>query len=198
MARTEAALIEAARTLFIEQGYVATTLTQVARQAGVAARTVYVRFGTKANLFKRVVDQALVGDAEPIDVGHRPRTQDAMTADTLSARIDALVDVSIGIAQRAGALFEVAAQAEGLEPELGEAAQAGRHATTDLCTSFWDNAAHDNLLEPGTDRARLTLATDVLICADTVVHLRRVHRWSATTHRALIIATLDALIRPAT
>ena len=73
-------LIDAARALFLEQGYVATTLAQVARRAGLAARTVYVRFGTKATLFTRVVDQALVGDAEPIDVAHRPRTQDAMTA----------------------------------------------------------------------------------------------------------------------
>jgi hypothetical protein len=34
----------------------------------VAARTVYVRFGTKAALFKRVVDVAIVGDTEPVGV----------------------------------------------------------------------------------------------------------------------------------
>ena len=65
VARTEAELVEAARALFLEQGYVATTLAQIAERAGVAARTVYVRFGTKAALFMRVVDLALVGDAVP-------------------------------------------------------------------------------------------------------------------------------------
>jgi AcrR family transcriptional regulator len=90
VARTEAQLIEAASVLFCDQGYVATTLAQIAERAGVAARTVYVRFGTKAALFSRVIDQALVGDAEPVDVAHRPRAHDAMTADTLAERIEAL------------------------------------------------------------------------------------------------------------
>jgi AcrR family transcriptional regulator len=195
VARTEAELIEAARALFLDQGYVATTLAQIAERAGVAARTVYVRFGTKASLFKRVVDVALVGDAEAIDVAHRPRTRDAMTADTLAERIEALADVCVGIAGRAGALFEVAAQAEGLEPELAEAAQAGRRATTDLCRSFWGRAAEDGLLLDGIDPARLAILTDVLICADTVVHLRRAHDWSAPTHQSLIVDNLTALTR---
>lgn len=193
MARTEVELIEAARVLFLDQGYVATTLAQIAERAGVAARTVYVRFGTKAALFRRVVDQALVGDAEPVDVLHRPRTQEAMTAVTLAERIDALADVSVGIAERAGALFEVAAQAEGLEPELNEAAQAGRRATTKLCRSFWDNAAADGLLTARHDPAHLAVLTDVLICADTVVHVRRAHGWSAAGYRSLIVDTLTAL-----
>jgi len=195
VARTEAELIDAARSLFLEHGYVATTLAQIAQQAGVAARTVYVRFGTKASLFRRVVDLALVGDPEPIDVAGRPRSQDAMTAVTLAERIEAIADVSIGIAERAGALFEVAAQAEGLEPELAEAAQAGRHATAELCRTIWGRAAEDHLLAEGLDPAGLAVATDVLICADTVVHLRRAHGWSAAWHRSLIVDTLAALTR---
>jgi AcrR family transcriptional regulator len=197
VARTETELIDAARSLFLQQGYVATTLAQIAERAGLAARTVYVRFGTKAALFRRVVDRALVGDADPIDVAHRPRTQDAMTAATLAERIDALAEISVGIADRAGALFEVAAQAEGLEPELALAAQAGRRATAELCQAFWEHAADDGLLADQADPARLTLLTDTLSCADTVVHLRRAHGWSAPAHRALIVHTLAALTRPA-
>ena len=81
-------MIEAAREPFLEHGYVATTPAQISQRARLAERTVPVRFGTKASLFKRVVDQALVCDAEPIDVAHRPRTRDAMTADALQERIE--------------------------------------------------------------------------------------------------------------
>lgn len=196
VARTEAQLIEAAGELFLEQGYVSTTLAQIAGRAEVAARTVYVRFKTKAALFSCVVDQALVGDVEPVDVAHRPRVQDAMTADTLAERIAALADVSVGIAERAGPMFEVATQAEGLEPELAEAAQAGRHATAALCRSFWEHAAADGLLAKGARPEYLTVLTDVLLCADTVVHTRRTHGWSASLHRSLIIDTLTALTSP--
>jgi AcrR family transcriptional regulator len=198
VARTEADLIDAARALFLEQGYVTTTLAQVAQRAGLATRTVYVRFGTKAVLFKRVMDLALVGDAKPIDVAHRPQTIAALTADTLHARIHALADVSVGVAERAGPLFEVAVQAEGVEPEVAEAASAGRRATADLCESFWQRAATDGLVPDELDPAALAVITDLLICADTVVHLRRTHGWSAPAHRTLIIDTLTALARPAT
>lgn len=57
--RHQADLIDADRLLFVHQGYVKTTPTQIADHAGVSARTVSVRFATKAKLFARVVDQAL-------------------------------------------------------------------------------------------------------------------------------------------
>lgn len=193
VARTEAELVDAARALFLEHGYVATTLAQVAERAGLAARTVYVRFGTKAALFKRVVDQALVGDAAPVDLAHRPRAQDAMTAETLHERIEALAEVSVGVAERAGALFEVAAQAEGIEPGVAKASQAGRVATTELCRSIWAQAAADGLLPEGVDRGNLVIVTDILVCADTLVHLRRAQTWSASAYQSLIIETLTAL-----
>jgi AcrR family transcriptional regulator len=192
-ARTEAALVEAATALFVEQGYVATTLTQVAHRAGLAPRTVYVRFGTKAALFRRVVDTALVGDAEPIDVAHRPGTQVAMTAPTLAERLDAFVETATGIAARAGALFEVATQAEGLEPEIAQAAQAGREATARLCAEFWTAAVADGLLPAASDVASLARTTDVLVCADTLVHLRRTTVWSAANHAAWLHTTLTLL-----
>lgn len=195
VARTEAELIAAARTLFLGQGYVATTLAQVAQRAGLAERTVYVRFGTKAALFRRVVDQALVGDTEPVNVAHRARTQEAMTAGTVADRIDALADVSVGIAARAGPLFEVAAQAEGVELELAEAFDAGRRDTRELCATFAERAAADGLLPEGLSPARLAVLTDVLVCADTTVHLRRTHGWSAALHRALIVDTISTLTR---
>ena len=188
--------MDAARDLFLEQGYVSTTLTQVAQRAGLAARTVYVRFGTKAALFSRVVDRALVGDAEPIDVAHRPGTTEAMTADTLQARIDAFADVCIGVAERAGPLFDVAAQAEAVEPEVARAATAGRRATVELCTAFWRSAAADGLLPDELDPEALAVVTDLLVCADTVVHLRRTRGWSAPAHRGLVVDTLTTLAAP--
>ena len=195
VARTEAELMDAAHDLFVEQGTVE-TLAQVAQRAGLAARTVYVRFGTKAALFERVVDRALVGDTEPVDVAHRPGTIQAMTAGTLPARIHALADVCVGVAERAGPLFEVAAQAEAVEPEVAAAASAGRQATRDLCAEFWRRAAEDGLLPDDVGPATLAVvASDLLVCADTTVHLRRTRQWSAAAHRTLVVETLTALAR---
>jgi len=51
IAQTEQRIVAAATDLFLADGYLATTLEAVARCAQVGARTVYLRFGTKAALF---------------------------------------------------------------------------------------------------------------------------------------------------
>ncbi len=193
IARTEQAILDAAQDLFDEQGYVPTTLAQIAERANVATRTVYVRFGSKVVLFRRVIDRALAGDDEPIDLGHRPPAQQAMTAPTLPQRLNALVELTVGIMERTAALFDVAAQAEGVEPELAAAWQAGRRATAELAHTFWTRAAVEGLLPRHADVALLAVTTDVLICADTMVHLRRTRDWTPHDHRNWLSASLQAL-----
>src|ERR1700685_1590504 len=87
IAQTEQRIVVAATELFLANGYVATTLEAVAKHAQVGARTVYLRFGTKAALFKRVVDVAIVGDTDPVDVLGRDWVQETLTAPTDVARI---------------------------------------------------------------------------------------------------------------
>jgi TetR/AcrR family transcriptional regulator, mexJK operon transcriptional repressor len=52
-------ILRAAETLFLEQGYGATTIEQVAAQIGATKRTVYVRFTDKAGLFHAVAKHVL-------------------------------------------------------------------------------------------------------------------------------------------
>ena len=52
-------ILGAAQALFLEQGYGATTIEQVAGQVGATKRTVYVRFTDKAGLFQAVVKRVL-------------------------------------------------------------------------------------------------------------------------------------------
>ena len=129
VAHTEQRILAAATELFLEDGYLATTLEAVARRAQVGARTVYLRFGTKAALFKRVVDVAIVGDTEPVDVLGRDWMQAAMTAPTAAERIAASAAASRQIMQRTGALFAVAQQAAAVEPLIAGFWQQGREQT---------------------------------------------------------------------
>ena len=67
-ADTEVRIIEAATELFVERGYVATTLADVAKRAGVGARTGYVRLATKAAMLQRSMDVAIAGDNHRVAV----------------------------------------------------------------------------------------------------------------------------------
>lgn len=57
--------------LFVERGYVGTTVDAIARGAGVAPETVYSIFGTKRALLAALVDVTIVGDDEPVPVLER-------------------------------------------------------------------------------------------------------------------------------
>jgi TetR/AcrR family transcriptional repressor of mexJK operon len=52
-------ILIAAESLFLDQGYGATTIEQVAGQIGATKRTIYVRFSDKAGLFHAVVKRVL-------------------------------------------------------------------------------------------------------------------------------------------
>ena len=68
---TRAAILEAARARFLERGYAATTVGQIAADVGVSVETVYKAFANKAGLLKAMFDVAIVGDDEPIPLQQR-------------------------------------------------------------------------------------------------------------------------------
>ena len=57
--RTVTAALDAARTLFLEQGYPGTTMDEIAAAAGLTKRTLYNNFADKELLFRRIVEDAL-------------------------------------------------------------------------------------------------------------------------------------------
>ncbi len=77
--RTRAAVLDAARRTFLDEGYSATTIAAVAREAGVSVDTIYKQFRGKAGLLKAVYDVAIVGDDEPVPMVEREHVRRWMT-----------------------------------------------------------------------------------------------------------------------
>lgn len=110
--------MDAGRALFVERGYAATTVAQIAAAAGVAPATVNAAFGGKAGLLKRLVDVAIVGDDEPIPVVEReiarrvaeepdPRRQIELLVASLTETHERLVDLQDVMIQASGTDGEV-------------------------------------------------------------------------------------------
>jgi AcrR family transcriptional regulator len=72
---TRRAIANAARSLFTERGYAATSIEVVADQAGVAARTVYAIFGTKKAILGAICEEWLAeaGIVEAAAAGMKER-----------------------------------------------------------------------------------------------------------------------------
>lgn len=70
-AETKATIVSAATALFTSKGWANTGMREVAAHAGVAVETLYSHYSSKRKLLDVVVDQAVVGDDEPLAVSER-------------------------------------------------------------------------------------------------------------------------------
>ena len=72
---TRRRIIDAALRLFVEDGYLPTTMSAIAQEAGVAVQTLYLAFGSKASILSATLDVAIVGDDAPVPLLERPWVQ---------------------------------------------------------------------------------------------------------------------------
>jgi AcrR family transcriptional regulator len=109
---------EAAAELFVERGYGATLLQDVADRAGVAVQTIYFTFGNKRTLLKEVADVAIAGDDEPVATMDRPWFHDVLAATSAASHLEALVHGVREILARVAPMAEVLRTAATIDPDL--------------------------------------------------------------------------------
>src|SRR5512133_86657 len=80
-AATRRAILDAAERLFADRGYAATSVPTIAAEAGVAVKTVYVAFATKAGVLHALWDNRLGGDDQPVSVLERPWYRQLISSD---------------------------------------------------------------------------------------------------------------------
>ncbi|MEV7806858.1 TetR/AcrR family transcriptional regulator [Microbispora sp. NPDC088329] len=116
--RTREKVIQAARELFVAQGYGATSLQEVADRAGVAVQTVYFVFGNKRTLFKDVVDTSIAGDTEPVATMDREWFRAACAAPTAAGQLRAHVRGTCEILGRVAPIMPLIASAAATDPQI--------------------------------------------------------------------------------
>src|SRR5262245_3999438 len=111
---------DAALKLFLEQGITATTMKQIAAEAGVADRTVYTVFPSKTALFHEVMDIITVGDELPVPVSDRPEFTSVQCEPDAQEAVRRLVDFGCVLLDRAGDLIIAAIESAGADPDMRE------------------------------------------------------------------------------
>ncbi|WP_188188665.1 TetR/AcrR family transcriptional regulator [Nonomuraea sp. SYSU D8015] len=116
--QTRRRILEAARELFVRDGYGATNLQDVAAKAEVAVQTIYFVFGNKRALLKELVDVTIAGDDEPVATMDRPWYRDALAAGTAQDMLRAYVAGSTSVLERAAPIGKVLEGAVASDPEV--------------------------------------------------------------------------------
>src|SRR5258708_6894981 len=81
------AVLAAARTRFLAKGYAATTIAEIARDAGVSVETVYKAFANKAGVLKALFDVSVAGDDAAIPMIEREVIQAVINAPEAEQKI---------------------------------------------------------------------------------------------------------------
>ena len=103
--RTRGAILDAARSLFVSQGFRRTTVQQIADRAGVNIDTIYTAVGRKPALMRDLVETSLSGQNEAVPAQQRPYVQQIREASTAGEKIDIYAEAIAEIQQRMAPIF---------------------------------------------------------------------------------------------
>ena len=188
--QTRRRIRDAAAALFVEQGFVATTMKQVAAAANVAERTVYLAFPTKAALFEEVVGVAIVGDDLPVPVLEREEVRAALAEHDGRKALASIVAYSVRLLERAGDLLMAGETSAGADADMRRMSEGGAAKMASDMARFAEALAAHGALRPGLDVGR---AADILftVLSPFVHHLLRRRRGvSAEDYGAWLLQTL--------
>ncbi|MBV9681366.1 MAG: TetR/AcrR family transcriptional regulator [Solirubrobacterales bacterium] len=118
--QTRGDILRAARRLFAERGYAATSINDIAEEAGVAIQTIYARLGSKRGMLLALID--LIDE----EAGVGPLAQDVISAATPLAALRAAVRLTRSFQERCGDIIEALFTAAGAEPDLADAVAEGQ------------------------------------------------------------------------
>lgn len=102
-----AAVVDAARTLFVERGFGATTIEAVSDLADVPVATVYRLFSSKRGILKAILDVSIAGDAEAVPMAERPHVRALIADEDPRKRLAGLVAVTAEVNSRTAPIYGV-------------------------------------------------------------------------------------------
>ena len=115
---TQDQILQAARGLFIDRGYLGTTMDSIAQMAGVAPETVYSIFGNKRAILSRIVDISVVGDNDPVPLLVRSQIREVEFEKDQKRQIEMFAGRIQIIMSNVAPMFDVMRGAAKTEPKI--------------------------------------------------------------------------------
>lgn len=193
---TRMLVLGAAGKLFAEHGYVATSVDEIARSAGVGRATVFASVGGKPALLKQAYDVAIVGDDEPVPLIERPRSQSIQKDPDPRSQLARYAEVVTEIAGRVAGIYEAVRQASGAD-------LVARDLWTEILRQR--RAGMDNLIRALASKSQLREGLDprsaadlawVLVDPGLYQMLVQQAGWSPTRYQAWLADLLQTQLLP--
>ena len=163
-ARTREAILDAAERLFAEQGYEATSLSQVGKEAGVSRGTPGYFYGSKAELYRAVLERCFTEVRQAVQVGRERALASGEAPEiVLEGAVSDYFDFLVGRPNFVRLIEREALTAAGVLPDAPAEIQVGREALAALAVELGLDPS------PSGDAAQLLLSI-VALCWFPLVH----------------------------
>jgi AcrR family transcriptional regulator len=193
-AATRAAILAAAETLFLRNGYARTSMKAIAARAGVSEKTMYLAFATKPALLRQVIQLAVQGDETPVPLSERPEWRAVVDGPTDEV-FHRFAARNAGLMTRTAAIIAVGEAAAFTDPELAEYRNHAHAATRANLRALAAELHRRGVLRSGITEHH---AADVMygVATDESVFLRLTGEcgWTADDYADLIARTLAATL----
>lgn len=189
---TRLRIIEKAHELFVQRGYAAATMGDIAQAAGVAVQTVYYTFRTKSLLLREVIEVAGAGQPDPVPVDARAWMHDVLTADSGDRALALAIEHGVDIYARAAPLWPALHAARVSDPEVE---QYFRTLATNRRAGMGRMVEHLGALaylREGLARERATDIVYALFSHETFLALTQDAGWTLPEYKWWLFLTLRA------
>jgi AcrR family transcriptional regulator len=186
---TRQSVIAAARRLFGERGYAATSIEAVAAAAGVAVPTVYAAFGNKRSILRALIDAAVDGAERPRPVAERVHDQLTGAADP-ATRVQQMMRLAISVIAQAADVQRILRGAAGTDPEIQSLLDEAHNRIYTDCQT-----AAGLVIGVASDDARTRRLADVIFAvtsSDLFDLLTETRGWSVAEYERWAIQTVTA------
>ena len=112
-----AAVVEAARALFLERGYAGTTIETISDLANVPPATVYRLFSSKLGILKEMLDVSIAGDDEAVPLEDRPQVRALLADRDPRQQLSGFAGITRGIMSRTEPVHRILVSAAGSDPD---------------------------------------------------------------------------------
>jgi len=160
---TRRRIVDAGAELFVERGYVPTTIDAIAERSGVSRRTVFTSVGGKAAVLKLAFDWTLAGDDEPVAIADRAEVQRTMREQNPAALLASWIAMNAAISRRLAPLHHVLVVAADADPDAAALLATTDNQRADGARKVMDRVADLGGLRPGLQPDQAAAIADVLI-----------------------------------
>lgn len=193
---TRAAVLDAARQLFVERGYAATTIEAISEASGTPVATVYRLFSSKLGILTALVDVSAVDDDEPVALGDRPHVR-ALLADQDPRRLlRGFAGLAKDVMSRLAPVQQILLSAAGSDPEAAVLLAEHNRQRQEGQRRIAHALARTGALRPTLDERDAADVIHALVSPEVYRLLVTDRQWSPERYQEWLAATLVQQLLP--